>query len=337
MSRAADSMPERLKRWKATGVLLSNLCTRLTCARIGDLLHRCLFTTPSHLISSTTAENIGPFCYLSMWMAAIDALQQCVACVCVQMPSTALSRLESAFTTPNSSHSPVTKTTQLQVLYRFESCSCQPFQMALRRRLLRCKEIECWPPSQRQMWATIYCKHSQVRAALGVYTVVTVNTVLYVKTLGCAHGSPCICQNCPLGSLHQSSYSAVAGAMSQLTGLKRLRCSHNRLTSDSVPWNALCNLSQLTLLSLDHNSLQTLEPALFQVLYPRPLKREIAVRCTVSLLFVASSLASLGWRIARWQAGAEHAQNQHQCFRYCTNTKPISALLSLVYSCRWLA
>jgi hypothetical protein len=56
----------------------------------------------------------------------------------------------------------------------------------------------------------------------------------------------------------------VAGAISQLTGLKRLRCSHNRLTSGGVPWKALCSLVQLTRLSLDHNCFVSLDPALFQ-------------------------------------------------------------------------
>jgi hypothetical protein len=56
----------------------------------------------------------------------------------------------------------------------------------------------------------------------------------------------------------------ASGAISQLTGLKRLRCSHNRLTSGGVPWKALCSLVQLTRLSLDHNCFVSLDPALFQ-------------------------------------------------------------------------
>ena len=65
--------------------------------------------------------------------------------------------------------------------------------------------------------------------------------------------------------LHIDCSGDIAGVLSQLTGLKRLRCSHNCLTSDAVPWSELCSLSQLTRLSLDNNCLTTLDPALFKV------------------------------------------------------------------------
>lgn len=52
--------------------------------------------------------------------------------------------------------------------------------------------------------------------------------------------------------------TACAGALQQLPSLQRLRCSHNRLGSDGVPWEALRALTQLSHARLDHNQLRSM-------------------------------------------------------------------------------
>ena len=50
-----------------------------------------------------------------------------------------------------------------------------------------------------------------------------------------------------------NALTALPAGVASLTGLSRLRLSHNALSSAGVPWDALASLQQLRLLALDHN------------------------------------------------------------------------------------
>ncbi len=50
-----------------------------------------------------------------------------------------------------------------------------------------------------------------------------------------------------------NSLTALPGSIAALTAITRLRLSHNALTSEGMPWDALASLLQLTVLALDHN------------------------------------------------------------------------------------
>jgi Leucine-rich repeat (LRR) protein len=59
---------------------------------------------------------------------------------------------------------------------------------------------------------------------------------------------------------HEFAHSGalIADVLDTLQGLHRLRCSHNSLDDDGVPWEAVHAMSQLTQLRLDHNRLASL-------------------------------------------------------------------------------
>ena len=50
-----------------------------------------------------------------------------------------------------------------------------------------------------------------------------------------------------------NALTALPAGIAALTGLMRLRLSHNALESAGVPWEALASLQQLRMLALDHN------------------------------------------------------------------------------------
>lgn len=50
-----------------------------------------------------------------------------------------------------------------------------------------------------------------------------------------------------------NAFSCLPPDLARLTGLTRLRLSHNALISKGIPWLQLAALTQLRVLSLDHN------------------------------------------------------------------------------------
>lgn len=73
-----------------------------------------------------------------------------------------------------------------------------------------------------------------------------------------------LCTTMRLGEKLRRHHAARADAFGPLRSLRRLRCSHNRLADDGVPWSSLGALPSLAHLLLDQNNLTTLPPALFQ-------------------------------------------------------------------------
>jgi Leucine-rich repeat (LRR) protein len=55
-----------------------------------------------------------------------------------------------------------------------------------------------------------------------------------------------------------------ADAFLSMQGLKRFRCSHNLLTSGTVPWTTLSLLPKLSHLLLDNNRLESVNPVICQ-------------------------------------------------------------------------
>ena len=56
-----------------------------------------------------------------------------------------------------------------------------------------------------------------------------------------------------VADLGSNRLTSVPASLAALTGLQRLRLSHNQLTDEGLPWAALAALPQLAVLALDHN------------------------------------------------------------------------------------
>jgi Leucine-rich repeat (LRR) protein len=63
------------------------------------------------------------------------------------------------------------------------------------------------------------------------------------------------CDNIRVLDLGGNNFSALPPSISNLKKLQKLRLSFNLLTDQGMPWDALCSMTQLVVLALDHNNL----------------------------------------------------------------------------------